>query len=82
MAALGERFFTRLAPTALPSPYVVSVAPAAAALLGWDDAGLRAATQDPRFVDTFAGNADAYEWSTVERCEYSAPLGLPVVPDV
>jgi hypothetical protein len=29
-----------------------------------------------------SGSADAYECSTVERCEYSAPFGLPVVPDV
>ncbi|MNO09403.1 hypothetical protein D3C81_2325580 [compost metagenome] len=29
-----------------------------------------------------SGMADAYECSTVERCEYRAPLGLPVVPDV
>ncbi|MDT4846153.1 hypothetical protein FQZ97_801680 [compost metagenome] len=29
-----------------------------------------------------SGSADAYECSTVERCEYSAPLGLPVVPEV
>ncbi|MNT54544.1 hypothetical protein D3C72_1917140 [compost metagenome] len=28
------------------------------------------------------GMADAYACSTVERCEYRAPLGLPVVPDV
>lgn len=53
MAALGERFFTRLAPTPLPSPYLVSVAPAAAALLGWD----AQAAQTPDFIDTFVGNA-------------------------
>lgn len=29
-----------------------------------------------------SGSADPYECSTVERCEYSAPFGLPVVPDV
>ena len=35
-------------------------------------------------ADTFSafGIDDAYECSTVERCEYSAPFGLPVVPDV
>ncbi|PLP97024.1 protein adenylyltransferase SelO [Cupriavidus pauculus] len=70
MAALGERFFTRLAPTALPSPYVVSVAPAAAALLGWDEAGLRAATQDPKFVDTFVGNA-VPDWADPLATVYS-----------
>lgn len=70
MAALGERFFTRLAPTALPSPYVVSVAPAAAALLGWDEDGLRAATQDPKFVDTFCGNA-VPDWADPLATVYS-----------
>ena len=28
------------------------------------------------------GMAEAYACNTVERCEYSAPLGLPVVPEV
>lgn len=56
IASLGERFFTRLAPTPLPSPYLVSVAPAAAALLGWDEPGLQAASRDPAFLDTFVGN--------------------------
>ena len=28
------------------------------------------------------GIAEPYECSTVERCEYSAPFGLPVVPEV
>lgn len=70
MAALGERFFTRLAPTALPSPYVVSIAPEAGALLGWDEGGLRAATQDPKFVDTFAGNA-VPDWADPLATVYS-----------
>ena len=35
-------------------------------------------------ADTFSasGMVEAYECSTVERCEYSAPFGLPVVPEV
>ncbi|WP_083384069.1 protein adenylyltransferase SelO [Cupriavidus sp. USMAHM13] len=51
-AALGPQFFTRLAPTPLPSPYLVGVAPAAAALLGWDADIAR----QPGFVETFVGN--------------------------
>ncbi len=35
-AELGPRFFTRLAPTPLPSPRLVSVSASAAGLLGWD----------------------------------------------
>ncbi|WP_423193368.1 protein adenylyltransferase SelO [Cupriavidus sp. H18C2] len=70
MAALGERFFTRLAPTPLPSPYLVSVAPAAAALLGWDAPGLAAARQDPRFLDTFIGNA-VPDWADPLATVYS-----------
>lgn len=51
-AELGSRFFTRLAPTPLPLPRLVSVAPAAAGLLGWnaDDATQRS------FIEIFAGN--------------------------
>lgn len=70
IAALGERFFTRLAPTPLPSPYLVSVAPAAAALLGWDDAGLRDASRDPAFLDTFIGNT-VPEWADPLATVYS-----------
>jgi len=55
-AALGERFFTRLAPTPLPSPYLVSVAPAAAALLGWQPDSIGGAARQQDFIDTFAGN--------------------------
>jgi len=51
-AALGPHFFTRLAPTPLPSPYLVGVAPAAAALLGWDPA----VAKQPGFIETFVGN--------------------------
>ncbi|GLC95842.1 UPF0061 protein [Cupriavidus sp. TA19] len=51
-SVLGEKFFTRLQPAPLPSPYLVGVAPAAAELLGWD-AGIGA---DPGFVETFVGN--------------------------
>jgi len=51
-AALDPRFFTRLAPTPLPSPYLVGVSASAAALLGWD---AQAATQRS-FIETFAGN--------------------------
>ncbi|MGH8788456.1 MAG: protein adenylyltransferase SelO [Cupriavidus necator] len=51
-AELGAQFFTRLRPTPLPSPYLVGVAPAAAALLGWD-AGI-GSQQD--FIETFVGN--------------------------
>ncbi|CAG9171601.1 YdiU family protein [Cupriavidus respiraculi] len=49
---LGERFFTRLRPTPLPSPYLVGVAPAAAQLLGLrpEQLGERA------FVETLAGS--------------------------
>ncbi len=51
-AELGSRFFTRLAPTPLPSPRLVSMSSAAAGLLGWD---AHAATQR-NFIETFAGN--------------------------
>ncbi|RZT42248.1 uncharacterized protein YdiU (UPF0061 family) [Cupriavidus agavae] len=70
IAALGERFFTRLAPTPLPSPYLVSVAPAAAALLGWDEAGLGKAVEDPAFLDTFVGNA-VPDWADPLATVYS-----------
>jgi uncharacterized protein YdiU (UPF0061 family) len=55
-AALGERFFTRLRPTPLPSPYLISVSPASASLLGIDPANLTGANGQG-FVDTFVGNA-------------------------
>ncbi len=70
IAALGERFFTRLAPTPLPSPYLVSAAPAAAALLGWDEAGLARAAQDPAFLDAFIGNG-VPDWSDPLATVYS-----------
>ncbi len=70
MAALGERFFTRLAPTPLPSPYLIGVAPAAAALLGWDASRLPAVTQDAQFIDTFIGNA-VPDWADPLATVYS-----------
>jgi uncharacterized protein YdiU (UPF0061 family) len=51
-AALGERFYTRLRPTPLPSPYLISVAPAAASLLQLDPARIA----ERGFVETLAGN--------------------------
>ena len=51
-ADLDGKFYTRLPPTPLPAPYLVSLAPDAAALLGLD-----AATGAlPDFVNIFAGN--------------------------
>ncbi|MFS8933521.1 protein adenylyltransferase SelO [Cupriavidus taiwanensis] len=65
-ADLGPHFFTRLRPTPLPSPYLVSVAPAAAALLGWDaSVGAR---QD--FIDTFIGN-QVPDWADPLATVYS-----------
>lgn len=65
-AALGERFFTRLPPTPLPSPYLVSVAPDAAALLGWDGS----VAQQQAFIETFGGNA-VPEWADPLASVYS-----------
>ena len=48
-ARLPETFYTRLAPTALPDPYLVAASPAAAALLGLDPQDLgRGATRSSR----------------------------------
>ncbi len=66
MATLGERFFTRLRPTPLPSPYLVSVAPAAAALLGLP-AG---AAAQPDFIEAFVGNS-VPEWADPLATVYS-----------
>ncbi|MGO4330008.1 YdiU family protein [Cupriavidus sp. 2TAF22] len=65
-AELGPRFFTRLAPTPLPSPYLVSVSPSSAALLGWD---AHAATQR-NFIETFAGN-QVPDWADPLASVYS-----------
>src|SRR5262249_33544445 len=65
-AALGERFFTRLPPTPLPSPYLVSIAPDAAALLGWDGS----VAQQQAFIETFGGNA-VPEWADPLATVYS-----------
>lgn len=70
IAALGERFFTRLTPTPLPSPYLVSVAPAAAALLGWNETDLQDAVKDPAFIDSFVGNA-VPDWADPLATVYS-----------
>ncbi|MGO4302133.1 protein adenylyltransferase SelO [Cupriavidus sp. RAF12] len=69
-AALGERFFTRLPPTPLPSPYLVSVAPAAAALLGWDAGTIGLAAREPDFIDAFVGNSIP-DWSDPLASVYS-----------
>ncbi|MBY4897497.1 YdiU family protein [Cupriavidus sp. AU9028] len=60
-AELGERYFTRLRPTPLPSPYLVSVSPAAASLLGWQTAPGQPGSPAEvpgfeAFVDDFVGN--------------------------
>ncbi len=65
-AELGPRFFTRLAPTPLPSPRLVSVSASAAGLLGWD---ADAATQRS-FIETFAGN-HVPEWADPLASVYS-----------
>ncbi|UBM09621.1 protein adenylyltransferase SelO [Cupriavidus metallidurans] len=70
IAALGERFFTRLSPTPLPSPYLVSVAPAAAALLGWNETDLQDAVKDPAFIDSFVGNV-VPDWADPLATVYS-----------
>jgi len=69
-AALGERFFTRLQPTPLPSPYLVSVAPAAAALLGWNPQTIGAEASQPDFLDTFIGNC-VPDWADPLATVYS-----------
>ncbi|REF02098.1 protein adenylyltransferase SelO [Cupriavidus plantarum] len=69
-AALGERFFTRLPPTPLPSPYLVSVAPAAAALLGWEGDAIGAAAHEQPFIDTFGGCA-VPDWADPLATVYS-----------
>ncbi|CAG9164319.1 protein adenylyltransferase SelO [Cupriavidus pampae] len=69
-AALGERFFTRLPPTPLPSPYLVSVAPDAAALLGWHGDAAREAAQQQAFIDTFGGCA-VPDWADPLATVYS-----------
>jgi len=51
-ATLPEAFYERVRPTPLPDPYLVSVSPAAASLVGLDPADAR----DPRFVAWAAGN--------------------------
>ncbi len=51
-ASLPEAFYERVRPTPLPDPYLVSVSPGAAALLGWSPEAAR----DPRFVAWAAGN--------------------------
>ncbi len=51
-AALGERFFTRLPPVPLPSPYLVDFSDAAGALLGFD----RGVATQQDFVEVFAGS--------------------------
>jgi uncharacterized protein YdiU (UPF0061 family) len=65
-AALGAQFYTRLRPTPLPSPYLVDIAPAAAALLGWDtDVATR-----QEFIETFVGNA-VPDWADPLASVYS-----------
>ena len=51
-ARLAEHFHTRLKPTAVPKPYLVSVNPEAAGLIGLDPAEM----SKPEFVEAFAGN--------------------------
>jgi uncharacterized protein YdiU (UPF0061 family) len=51
-ARLPESFYTRLCPTPVPSPYLVSVSPAALELLGLDETEAHGS----EFVETFAGN--------------------------
>jgi uncharacterized protein YdiU (UPF0061 family) len=53
-AALGEAFYTRLAPQPLPQPWLAAFSPQAARLLGWPD---DAPDSMPQFVDVFAGAA-------------------------
>ncbi|WER44472.1 YdiU family protein [Cupriavidus sp. WKF15] len=65
-AGLGERFFTKLRPTPLPSPYLVSIAPAAAALLGMP----AEAPAQPDFIEAFVGNSIP-EWADPLATVYS-----------
>ena len=51
-ASLPEAFYTRLQPTPLPAPYLVSASARAAALVGIDPA----AFQTREFVEVFTGN--------------------------
>ncbi|WP_332738994.1 protein adenylyltransferase SelO [Hydrogenophaga sp.] len=51
-AGLGEAFYTRLSPTALPAPHWVGTSPAVADLLGLDRAWLAS----PAALDAFTGN--------------------------
>ena len=50
--ALPPAFYTRLAPTPLPAPYLVCASAAAAALVGIDPASFNTRA----FIDTFTGN--------------------------
>ncbi|QYY32962.1 MULTISPECIES: protein adenylyltransferase SelO [Cupriavidus] len=65
-AELGERFFTRLRPTPLPSAYLVSVAPNAAALLGMPVE----AASEPDFIEAFVGNS-VPDWADPLATVYS-----------
>jgi protein adenylyltransferase len=51
-ASLPDFFYSRLTPTTVPAPYLVSANATAAALIGLDPAEMGT----PQFIETFAGN--------------------------
>ncbi|HSD39392.1 MAG TPA: YdiU family protein [Rhodocyclaceae bacterium] len=55
-ARLPASFYTRLAPTPLPAPYLVCVSSEMAALLGIDTASLTEAAAAQEFAEYFSGN--------------------------
>ena len=66
---------------------MTSLAPAMAAEYGIPQAlawniGTASRSVMPELTLNVSGAHSISECSTVERCEYSTPLGLPVVPDV
>lgn len=56
-ARLPAQFYTRLAPTPLPDPYLVAISDATAALLGIDPLMVQQPSQRSEFSAVFAGNA-------------------------
>ena len=66
---------------------MTSLQPTSAAAYGMPQAltwnmGTTGSTTSVALRHIASGKAAAIACNTVERCEYTAPLGLPVVPDV
>src|SRR6185436_14459545 len=76
----------RLAPSS-PGPGIARRQPTIVPMYGMPHAltwniGTIGHTVSPAPTPSPSGSAAASACSTVERCEYSTPLGWPVVPDV